>query len=138
MVVAVDDAGRVELRDPAGRGTKRLRILRIDAALDGVADDGDLVLRRRQVAAGGDADLLQHEVDVGDALGNGMLDLDAGVHFDEIELAVLVQELDGADTEIFHVLHRLGAGSTDFCTRAGSQYRRGTFFPDLLLAPLYR
>jgi hypothetical protein len=30
----------------------------------------------------------------------GMLDLDAGVHLDEVELAVLVEELDGADAEI--------------------------------------
>ena len=55
------------LRDLAGRGPEGLRVLRIDAAFDGVADDGDLFLLRRQVAAGGDADLLQHEVDIGDA-----------------------------------------------------------------------
>src|SRR5665213_3782341 len=61
---------------------------------------------------GGDTDLLQHEVDVGDHLGDGMLDLDAGVHLDEIEFAVLVEKFDGADAEIFHVLHRFGAGGT--------------------------
>src|SRR3712207_8614617 len=46
--------------------------------------------------SGGDADLLVHEVDAGDHLGHRMLHLDAGVHLDEVELAVLVQELDRA------------------------------------------
>ena len=81
----------------------------------------DFVLRRRQFAAGGDADLLEHQVDIGDHLGDGMLDLDAGVHLDEIELAVLIQELDGADAEILHVLHRLGAGRADLGARGGGQ-----------------
>ena len=35
-----------------------------------------------------------HDVDAGDHLGHRMLDLDAGVHLDEVELAVLVQELE--------------------------------------------
>ena len=61
-----------------------------------------------QVAAGGDADLLEDEIDAGDHFGHRMLDLDAGVHFDEIELAVLVEKLDGADAEILHLAHRLG------------------------------
>ena len=103
-----------------------------------MADDSDLILRRRQVAAGGDPDLLQHEIDVGNAFGDGMFDLDAGVHLDEIELAVLVQKLDGADAEILHVLHRLGAGRADPGARGGGKNRRGAFFPDLLMAALQR
>ena len=71
-------------------------------------------------------------------LGDGMLDLDPGVHFDEIELAVLVQEFDGADAEIFHVLHRLGAGRADLGACRRRQNRRGAFFPDLLVTPLQR
>ena len=55
---------------------------------------------KRQRQAGGDADLLAHQVDAGDGLGDRMLDLQAGVHLDEEELAVLVQELDGADAEV--------------------------------------
>ena len=37
--------------------------------------------------AGGDADLFLDDVDAGDFLGDRMLDLDAGVHLDEIEFA---------------------------------------------------
>ena len=68
--------------------------------------------------AGGDADLLEDEIDVGDHLGHRMLDLDARVHLDEIELAVLVKKLDGADAEIGHVAHGLGDRLADLVARA--------------------
>ena len=74
----------------------------------------------RELAAGGDADLLEDEVDVGDRLGHRMLDLDARVHLDEIELAVLVQELDRADAEIFELAHRLRDGLADRCCAAAT------------------
>ena len=67
--------------------------------------------------AGGDADLLEDQVDAGDHLGHRMLDLNARVHFDEIEFAVLVEELDGADAEILHLAHRLGDGLADLVAR---------------------
>jgi hypothetical protein len=51
---------------------------------------------RRTSAAGGDADLLAHQIDAEDRLGHRVLDLQAGVHLDEVELAVLVEELDRA------------------------------------------
>ena len=103
-----------------------------------MADDLDFFLGHRQVAAGRDADLLQHEVDIGDHLGDGMLDLDAGVHLDEVELAVLVEEFDGADAEIFHLLHRLGHREPDLLALRRGERGRGAFLPDLLVAPLQR
>src|SRR4030095_4191568 len=69
-------ARRVILQDLAGRGAKGGGVLRIDTALDAVAVDHDLVLGERQIAAGRNADLLKYEVDIGDHLGDGMLDLD--------------------------------------------------------------
>ncbi len=47
-----------------------------------------------------DADLLDDEVDAGDHLGDGVLHLEPRVHLDEVELAALVEELDGADAAI--------------------------------------
>ena len=73
----------------------------------------DVLLRDRQTAAGGDADLLAHEVDAGDRFGDRMLDLQAGVHFDEIELAVLVEEFDRAGAAIAQLLQRVGADLAD-------------------------
>ena len=73
----------------------RLRVLGVDAALDRGAAVHDVVLRERQRLARGDADLLLDQVDAGDHLGHRVLDLDAGVHLDEVVLAVAVDdELD--------------------------------------------
>src|SRR5260221_369232 len=100
--------------------------------------DIDLILEQIRIAAGGDADLLKYEVEIGDHLGYGMLVLDAGVHFDEIEFAVLVEEFHGSDAEIFHLLHRACDGGADFLARRGIERRRGAFLPDLLMASLQR
>ena len=54
--------------------------------------------------ARGDADLLLHEVEAGEHLGHRMLDLEPRVHLDEIELAVLIEELDRADALIAELL----------------------------------
>ena len=85
----------MEMRDRAGRRREGARILRVDAAFDGMAGEAHFVLRYRQAATRSDANLLVHEVDAGDRFGHGMLDLKAGVHLDEIELAILVEKFDG-------------------------------------------
>jgi hypothetical protein len=93
-------ARRVIVGDLARGGREGLGVLGVDPALDGVAVDHDVLLRKRQRRAGGDADLLAHQVDAGDHLGDRMLDLQARVHLDEVELAVLVQELDRAGAAV--------------------------------------
>ena len=89
----------------AGRGREGRRVFRIDAALDGVAGEGDVLLGIGEVRAGRDAQLLLHEVEPGDRLRHRMLHLQPRVHLDEEELAVLVEELDGAHTLIAQLLH---------------------------------
>ena len=70
-----------------------LRIFRRDAALQRVAVERDLVLLRQvdrrlvQLVALRDQNLAAHEVDAGHHLGDGVLHLDARIHFDEVELA---------------------------------------------------
>ena len=59
------------------------------------------------------ADLLLHDVDAGDHLGHRMLDLDARVHLDEVELAVLVQELERAGAAVADLAAGLGAALAD-------------------------
>src|SRR4029450_5384251 len=56
----------------------------------------------------------------------------------ERDLAIRVEKLDGADAEIFHVPHRLGAGLADPGAGGGGENRRGAFFPDLLVTALQR
>ena len=66
-----------------------------------------LVLRAGQAFAGRDADLLADQVDVADHLGDRMLDLQPGIHLDEVEFAVFVKELDRTRAAIAHFAHRL-------------------------------
>src|SRR5262245_23844701 len=126
------------MHDLARRWPERDRIFSIDAALDGVAVKLDVALRELELAAGGDADLFEHEIDVGDHLGHRVLDLDARVHLDEIKLAVLVEELDRADAEIFELAHRLGDGFADGGARGLVERGAAALFPDLLIPALQR
>ena len=84
-------AGRAVGDDLAGVRAEAVgRVLGGDPALQCGAADVDLVLAEPQVGqrfAGGDPDLRLHQVDVGDLLGDGVLDLDPRVHLDEDVLA---------------------------------------------------
>ncbi|MNF72928.1 hypothetical protein D3C84_549180 [compost metagenome] len=91
---------RVEALDETWRRHEGGRIFGVDPAFDGMATDADVLLGDRQGLAGGDAQLLLDEIHTGDHLGDRVLDLDPGVHLDEVELAVLVQELEGARTAV--------------------------------------
>ena len=55
-----------------------------------------------------------HDVDARDQLGDGVLHLHAGVHLDEVELSVFVQELERARTPVTDALAGCGAAFADF------------------------
>ena len=126
------------MQDFAGRRAERHRVLGVDAALDGVAVEFYVALLDGKSSAGSNANLLEDQVDVGDHLGHRMFDLNARVHLDEVEFAVLIKKLDGADTEIADLAHRFGDRFTDRVARAGVKRRRGAFLPDFLVAALQR
>ena len=93
-----------EMHEPAGRGKEaRARVLGVDARLDRVAVDRELVLAQRELLAGGDPELPLDEIDAGDHLGHRMLDLEAGVHLHEVEGARRIRD----------ELHGPGAGVAD-------------------------
>jgi len=72
-----------------------VRVLGVDPALDGVAARRERVLAQRQRFAEGEPDLLAHQVDAVHLLGDRVLDLEPGVHLEEVEAALRVhQELD--------------------------------------------
>jgi len=96
---------REELDQPAGgRQETAERIFGVDAALHRPAVKLEVGLLERQLLAGGDADHQLDEVDPGDALGDRVLDLQAGVHLEEVEVARLAvdDELDGAGALVIH------------------------------------
>ena len=90
----------------------------------------------------GDPDLRGDQVDVGDLLGDGVLDLDPGVHLNE-EIARhvprgLQQELDGPGVDVADVPgegHRVGA---DRLPHIGIQPDRGCDLDHLLMPALHR
>lgn len=65
-----------------------------------------------------------------------MLDLEAGVHLDEIELAVFIKELNRADAPVLELAHGHGDDLADFLAAFGVQRRGGRLFPDFLVAAL--
>src|SRR5439155_7300163 len=78
--------GRAIADQSAGRRQEvAVRVLRVDAVLDGPAVDADVLLLEFQLLARGDADHLLDEVEARDLLGYGMLDLQPRVHLEEVE-----------------------------------------------------
>ena len=86
----------------------------------------------------GHADLLGHEVDARHHLGDGVLDLEAGVHLEEEELAVLEEELDGAGVDVAARLGDLDRGLAHRLADLGGERRRRALLDELLVAALGR
>jgi hypothetical protein len=134
-------AGRVVHLDLAGAGAEVIpRILGVDAALDGVAAELDVALRELQRLAHGDKNLLLDEVDASDLLGDGVLDLDALVDLEEVEVALVVDdELDGAGVGVLCCLRnldcRLAHLNAQFLMLALEKWR-GRFLDELLVSAL--
>ena len=136
---AIDGVRRAPGLDPAHRRHEiLLRIFGIDPRLDGVAVQSDLVLRQRQLFAERHAQLPFDQIDAGNQLGHGMLDLQAGVHLDEEHLLAVGDEFDGAGADIVHGGGRLARGGADRFALLGVQRRRRRFLDHLLVSPLQR
>src|SRR5260370_12701640 len=98
----------------------------------------NLILLEGQRLAGGDPQLPLHEIETGNRLGDGMLDLKARVHFHEIEGVALGDELDGTRADI---ADRAGRGDCDIAHPAPlrvTQARRGCLLDHLLMPALDR
>src|SRR5512143_1808606 len=131
-------AGSVVVGELARAGDEGRRVLGVDPALDGMAPEGDVLLLPRQLFAGGDADLRLNDVDAGDELGHRVLDLHPGVHLDEVELAVFVQELEGAGAAVADLAAGFGAAFADLVAQLGVEPGGGGLFQHLLVAALHR
>ena len=94
----------------------------------------------RDGLAGGDAELLADEVDAGDLLGDGVLDLEAGVDLEEEELARVVvdQELDRARRRVPDGPGQAEGGLAHRGAHGLVDHRRRRLLDDLLVAALDR
>ena len=124
--------------DQARRGHEGLGIFGVDPALDGVTGDLDVFLLDRQRVARGDAEHLLDDVDAGDHLGHRMLHLHAGVHLDEVEATVFVEELEGAGAAVADVDAGLDAARQDFFAGLLVDLGRRRLLNDLLVTALQR
>src|SRR5690242_1957914 len=131
-------AWRMELGDRAWRRLEGERALGIDAAFDGAPGECDVLLFQFERAAGSDADLFAHDVDARQRLRHGMLDLQARVHLDEIEVAVLEQKLDRAGAEVADPGKSARDDAADLVALRRVEGRRTGFLPNLLMAALQR
>jgi hypothetical protein len=113
--------------DPSRRGQEPAlgRVLGVDPHLDAVAPAFDVLLGEAQPLARGDPDLLAHQVDPGDELGDRVLHLQPRVHLQEEELAVLEEELDGAGVDVAAGLRHLHRGLAHRLALVGLEARGG-------------
>jgi hypothetical protein len=135
-----DAAGWVVKIDCPGGGPEVVGgIFGVDAEFDGVADGAKVLHFGTETLSGGDLDLLFDEVDSVDFLGDGMFDLDAGVHFEEVEVARIVHEkLHRAGVLVVHGLGQFDGGFAHPLAEIVVEEGGGRFFEQLLVAALNR
>ena len=98
--------------------------------------DLEVVLGERHRQARGHAQLFTHQIDTKDTFCHRVFDLQTGVHFDEIELVVLEEELDCASARVVDAGHGVGANLADTVAQfLGDCGARG-LFKHLLVAAL--
>src|SRR5207244_4895490 len=81
-------------------------IFRIYPALHRVATKLDVILTMRQLVSGCDQKLITNQIDSCNQFGHRVLDLNASVHFHEVEvLSFIHQEFERADIRVSDFLH---------------------------------
>ena len=124
---------------PALRQEVCVRVLGVQTRLDGAAAEPHLVLLKRQLLAGGNAQLPRDQIKPGDRLGHRVFDLKPGVHLDKVEFFRRTeQELDRAGAHIADGTRRrdcrLAHPGPEFSRDRG----RRRLLDDLLMPALYR
>ncbi|CNU80152.1 Uncharacterised protein [Salmonella enterica subsp. enterica serovar Bovismorbificans] len=127
----------MEARDFAWAWQEGVRIFGIDTAFYRMASNDNFVLCDRQRLTRRDAQLLFDQIDAGNHFSHRVFNLNTGVHFDEIELAVFEQEFERPCAAIADVYARFRAAFADIATQfRRNAWRRG-FFNHFLVATLH-
>src|SRR5690349_9836778 len=127
-------AHRARARREIARG-----ILGIDAALDGAAVAPGLAAHQPQAVARRDGYLRGDDVHAADRLGDRVLDLDARVHLEEIELVALRvdEEFDGAGAAITQPAGKTQRGIVQPRAQSARDARRRRLLDQFLVAALH-
>ncbi len=95
--------------------------------------------RHGQIAAGRDFDLRLDEIDADHPLGHRMLDLEARVHLEKIEVLLLIEKkLQRSRADVTDRARALDGDASDAPPGAVIHSRRRRFFDDFLMASLDR
>ena len=96
-------------------------------------------LREGQLLARRDADLQVHQIESGGQLGDRMFHLQARVHFEEVEVLLLIdQEFDGAGIGVIGRLRDFHGHFAHAAAHVGIDNRRGRLLENFLVAALDR
>ena len=103
-----------------------------------MAADDHVFLLDRQLLAATDQQHFLDDVDAGDHLGDRVLHLYTGVHLDEVEVAIFIEELEGTRAAVADVDARLDAAGLDLAAGFFIDQRGWGFLDHLLVAALQR
>src|SRR5471032_2859128 len=151
IVVRRHGIASVDVRFPAhAKATRRVEagnftrawqegvwIFSIDTTFDRVALNAYFILLDRQRLTGSDTQLLFDQVNAGDHFSNRMLNLNTGVHFDEIELAVFIKELESTRTAVVDIHTGFSAAFADVTTKFRRDAWCWRFFNHFLVTTLH-
>src|SRR3954451_9574272 len=131
-------AARLEVgADRTGGGGEVLGgVLGVDAALDRVAAEAEVVLAYAELLARGDPDLLADDVDAADHLRDAVLHLHTRVHLEEEVLAVREETLDRAGGAVADGLGGVGADLADALSELLVDRGGRGLLDQLLVSPL--
>src|SRR5579875_1954688 len=131
-------AGNAKCGDAARRRRESVGIFRVDAAFDRVAAEMRLGNYIREFFAGREADLRFDQVDSRNHFGDGMFYLNAGIDFNEIEMAggFVAEKFDGSGAGIADFSEGFGDALAHGIASFGVEHRRRGFFNDFLMAAL--
>jgi hypothetical protein len=116
-----------------------MRRFRIEACLDGVPGEAHVLLGDAQPLAGSDAQLQLDEIEARDHLGDGMLDLQARVHLQEVERPLgREQELHRAEVRVADGAGGSDGGGAHARAQVRVDRRRRCLLEHLLMPPLHR
>src|SRR5918994_1856184 len=100
----------IDLDKPGLRQEVATGVLGVDPELYSVPVGREGILGDLQMLARDQLQLFGDDVDARDHLRHGMLDLEAGVHLDEVELSVRVDELHGTCPLVIQGADQIGRG----------------------------
>ena len=114
-----------------------IRIFRAKPRLDGMAAKRNLILPQGKRLACRDAQLPFHEIEARHHLGDRMLDLEPGVHFQEVDVQIRIRdELHGARVLVSDRPRRLDRVAGQLFAKGRGQNGAWRFLDDFLPPPL--